>query len=64
MTTVCASPQDAIALVEQTLEEEFGASPDPEPDDHLHSELDVPSINRLRAVIGFLRTQAQKAEAA
>jgi hypothetical protein len=56
MTTVCASPQDAIALVEQTLEEEFGASPDPEPDDHLHSELDVPSINRLRAVIGFLRT--------
>lgn len=52
-TTVTA--QAAIELIEKTLEEDFCAGPDPEPDDELQSELDMPSINRLRQAIGFLR---------
>jgi hypothetical protein len=48
MTTVSTSSQEAIELLTRTLDEEYGASPDPEPDDELHSELDVPQIERLR----------------
>jgi hypothetical protein len=56
MATACTSPQEAIELVVATLHDEYGARPDPAPDDHLHSPIVRPNIDRLRKVIGFLRT--------
>lgn len=52
---ICRSHEQAIELLTRTLDEEFAAAPDPEPDDALQSHLDLPAIRCLRAVICHLR---------
>jgi hypothetical protein len=52
---------EAIELLTRVLDEEYGALPDPEPDDHPDAEEDRPQIERLRAVISFLRALAAAA---
>lgn len=48
--------REAASLVEQVLDVDYAATPDPEPDDALDSEDDRQSIDKLRQVLCFLRS--------
>lgn len=52
------SREQAIELLTENLAEVYGATPDPEPDDDLLTDLDARPVQNLRRVIGYLKTLA------
>ena len=53
---VCVDRDQAARLIEQTLAQDFAASPTPSPEeDDLRSDLDMEGIERLRAVWRYLK---------